>query len=67
MHSINSVVNPTKNYIREGDPASDMSKILAIQELELAKRVALELIRDCSGEVQASIKKAFEEAISGLA
>lgn len=62
--NINSIINPTKDYIREDDPASNVTKMIALHELRLAKRVTLELIRDCSEEVQTSLKKAFDVAIS---
>ncbi len=62
--NINSIINPTKDYIREGDSASNVTKMIALHELRLAKKVTLELIRDCSEEVQTSLQKAFDVAIS---
>lgn len=62
--NINSIINPTKDYIRDNDSASNVNKMIALHELRLAKKVTLELIRDCSEEVQTSIKKAFNVAIS---
>ena len=62
--NINSIINPTKDYIREDDSASNVTKMIALHELRLAKKVTLELIRDCSEEVQTSLKKAFDIAIS---
>ena len=62
--NINSIINPTKDYIREDDSASNVTKMIELHELRLAKKVTLELIRDCSEEVQTSLKKAFDVAIS---
>ena len=64
--NINSVINPTKNYIRENDPASNINKMIALHEIRLAKKVSLELIRDCPEEVRTSLKEAFDKAILEL-
>tara|TARA_B000000557_G_C20497716_1_gene326611 strand:+ start:295 stop:501 length:207 start_codon:yes stop_codon:yes gene_type:complete len=61
--NIDSIINPKNNYTREGDSSSNINNMIALHELELAKKVTLELIRDCSKEVQSSIKKAFDSAI----
>lgn len=64
--NINSVINPSKNYIREEDPASNITKMVALQELRLAKKVSLELIRDCPKQIHSDLKEAFDKAISRL-
>ena len=64
-HNISSILNPPENDLEEG-PATNLDRMLALHELELAKTVSLELIRDCPEEVRAAVKKAFDEAIKGL-
>ena len=58
--NIDSILNPYKDYT----DVENVNKMIALHELELAKKVTLELIRDCSEEVQTSLKKAFDIAIS---
>jgi len=60
--NLDSIFNPDKDY---GDE-KNVNKMIALHELKLAKKVALELIRDCPKEIRSYLEEAFEEAISGL-
>ena len=60
--NLDSILNPDKDY---GD-VKNVNRMIALHELKLAKKVALELIRDCPEEIRYSLEEAFEEAISGL-
>ena len=60
--NIDSVLNPPKDSVGVGN----VDKMIALHELKLAKKISLELMRDCPEEIRSSLKEAFEEAISGL-
>ena len=63
--NIDALINPPEGGLEE-DPASNLNRRIALHELVLAKKVTLELIRDCPEEIHATLGKAFDEAIKEL-
>jgi hypothetical protein len=63
---INDLLNPRDSSISEEEHSSNIERATARHELKLARKVCLELIRDCPEATQSYIEDAFNKALKTL-
>jgi hypothetical protein len=66
MPEINALLNPRDSSMSEEEHSSNIERATALHELKLARKVCLELIRDCPDTIQSSVAEAFNQAIKVL-
>ncbi len=63
---INTLLNPPSDILSKEEHSYNIRKATALHEIKLARKVSLEIMRDCPRDVQVRLEKAFSEAIKGL-
>jgi hypothetical protein len=66
MPEITALLNPSSDMVGDEEHSYNIKRITALHELRLARKVSLELIRDCPEDIQARVGDAFTEAIKEL-